>query len=79
MMAGHYWSMDIPRAAGAAGTGILTGLSNSAIIPLLGLSGGLLIKILEPTNPQLRRGEYYTDGMVDGSAALLSKMIFSGR
>lgn len=62
----------------AVGTGVVTGLAGTTIA-LIGLAVGALVQVLEPTNPQLQKVSNITEGVVDGSAALVGQALFSGR
>lgn len=64
------------RDLSAAGTGVATALLGGAI-PLIGAAGGIVLQILEPTTPALRPFEHVTEGVVDGSLALIVKGLLS--
>jgi hypothetical protein len=68
-------SADGVRIISAATTGVATGLLGG-VVPVVGLTGGLLLQLLAPTNPQLQRFERVTEGVVDGSAALIGLALF---
>jgi len=58
--------------AAAALTGVATSLAGTAV-PVIGLVGGLVVQALvEPTQPAFRRYEEWTQGITDGSAALVA-------
>jgi len=71
----HSWSTA--RALGAAAAGVITGLVGSVVVPIIGLAGGILAQAAEKQSPQLRKAQYITAGVVDGSAALLAKSLFT--
>ncbi len=68
-------SADGVRVVSAGVTGVATGLLGG-VLPVIGLTGGLILQILAPTNPQLARFEHVTEGVVDGSAALIGLALF---
>jgi len=72
----HYWYMDIPRNISAAVTGVATGLLGNAV-PVVGLTGGIVLQLVARDTPSLRRYEYPIEGVVDGSAALVAKALFT--
>jgi len=70
-------SPSMPRTVSAAVTGVATGLLGT-VIPVVGLTAGVIITLLEPTNPQLAQFSKVSDGVVDGSAALLARALLVG-
>ena len=68
---------DPPRNITAAVTGVATGLIGT-VIPIIGLAGGLVIQLIENDHPQLKQGQYITEGVVDGSAALVAQALIRG-
>jgi len=76
-MAGHYWSMDIPRNVASGATGVATGLLGNAV-PLVGLTGGVILQLVEKDSPSVKRFEYWTEGVVDGSVALIARALLRG-
>jgi len=73
----HYWYMDVPRNISAAVTGVAAGLLGSAV-PIVGITGGIVLQLIERDTPSLRRYEYVIEGVVDGSAALIARALFRG-
>ena len=67
----------LTRNVSAGLTGVATGLLGG-FIPIIGLAGGVVIQLLEPSVPALRRVEHVNEGVVDGSVALLAHGIFRG-
>ncbi len=76
-MAGHYWYMDIPRNAASGATGVATGLLGNAV-PLVGVTGGVILQLVERDVPNVKRFEYWTEGVVDGSIALIARALVRG-
>ena len=73
----HYWYMDIPRNVAAGATGVAAGLLGNAV-PLVGITGGIVLQLVEKNTPSLRRYEYPIEGVVDGSVALIARALFRG-
>ena len=69
---------DMPRNVTAAVAGVATGLLGN-VAPVVGFAGGLVAQLIEDQNPGLKRVQYITEGVVDGSAALLARALFSRR
>jgi len=69
--------VNTPRVASAAVTGVATGIAGS-LIPIVALTGGLVMQIAENDVPSFKRLEHVTEGVVDGSVALLTRMLFRG-
>lgn len=67
-------TMDMPRNISAGVTGVATGLLGG-IVPVLGAVGGIVAQLLENDVPTLKRGQYITEGVLDGSVALLARAI----
>lgn len=72
----YHTNEKLHRDLSAAGTGLATALLGGAV-PLIGAGGGIVLQVLEPTTPALHRFEHVTEGVVDGSVALLVKGLFS--
>jgi len=73
----HYWYMDVPRNISAAVTGVAAGLLGGAV-PIVGITGGIVLQLVAKDTPSLRRYEYPIEGVVDGSVALIARALFRG-
>lgn len=73
-----FGKMDVPRLISAGTTGVATGLLGSSV-PIIGLVGGLIVQLVEQEHQGLRKVEYITEGVVDGSIALIGRNLFLGR
>lgn len=68
--------MDVPRDIAAGVTGVATGLLGGAV-PIIGAVGGVIMQLVAPGHQELAKYEYITEGVVDGSVALLAYAIFT--
>ncbi len=75
-LSGEHHSWNTARAIAAAGAGVVAGLVRSPAVPIVGLAGGLLAQAGEDGSSGLRKAQYITAGVVDGSAALFAKGLF---
>ena len=69
--------MNTTTVASSATTGVATGLLGN-VIPIVGLTGGLIMQLAERDVPSFARVDRITEGVVDGSAALLCRSLFRG-
>ncbi len=65
--------MDLPRNLVAGAVGVAQGLVENPWVPVGTLAVGLLAQAAERRSPGLQRVQYATEGLVDGSLALVAR------